>query len=149
MADVVWCLGLGCLLAVLRDLLGLILGNGPVRCFLWDLVAFGAAAVLVCGFAAGVSATGLARWYMSGAVLAGVLAWNGTVRPAVHRLLGGVIRTLLWPLRWFSEKWLHPWRLWIATKWHRAGARSHDKNVRKKAKNGKKQLQKASKIVYN
>ena len=64
-ADVLWGLGLGCLLGAGRDILGLVLGNGPVRCFCWDLLAFAAAAVLVCGFSAGVSASGLARFSSS------------------------------------------------------------------------------------
>lgn len=64
LSDALWCLGLGCLLAAGRDTVRLALGEGPVRCFFCDVAAFAAAAVLVCGFAAGASAGGLARWYM-------------------------------------------------------------------------------------
>ena len=58
-ADVLWCLGLGCLLWAVRDGAELLVGRGPVRCFVLDLLAFTAAAVLLVGFSAGVSAAGL------------------------------------------------------------------------------------------
>ena len=74
LGDALWCLGLGCLLAAARDALRLALGEGKLRCFLRDAAFFAAAAVLICGFAAGTSAGGLARWYMSAAVL---LLMNG------------------------------------------------------------------------
>ena len=75
LGDVLWCLGLGCLLAGARDAVRLALGEGALRCFFRDIAAFAAAAVLVCGFAAGASAGGLARWYMSAALLLGVACW--------------------------------------------------------------------------
>lgn len=56
--DVLWCLGLGCLLWAVRDGAELLVGRGPVRCFVLDLLAFTAAAVLLVGFSAGVSAPG-------------------------------------------------------------------------------------------
>lgn len=59
LGDVLWCLGLGCLLAGVRDAVRLALGEGALRCFFRDIAAFAAAAVLVCGFAAGASAGGL------------------------------------------------------------------------------------------
>ena len=77
-----WCLGLGCLLGAARDAVRLALGEGPVRCFFRDIAVFAAAAVLVCGFAAGASAGGLARWYMSAAVLLGAVSWRWAVQPA-------------------------------------------------------------------
>ena len=73
-ADVMWCLGLGCLLWAVRDGAELLVGRGPVRCFVLDLLAFTAAAVLLVGFSAGVSAAGLARWYMAAGLAAGALA---------------------------------------------------------------------------
>lgn len=76
LGDVLWCLGLGCLLGAARDAVRLALGEGPVRCFFRDIAVFAAAAVLVCGFAAGASAGGLARWYMSAAVLLGAVSWR-------------------------------------------------------------------------
>lgn len=82
LGDVLWCLGLGCLLGAVRDAVRLALGEGPVRCFFRDIAVFAAAAVLVCGFAAGASAGGLARWYMSAAVLLGAVSWRRAVQPA-------------------------------------------------------------------
>ena len=82
LGDVLWCLGLGCLLGAARDAVRLALGEGPVRCFFRDIAVFAAAAVLVCGFAAGASAGGLARWYMSAAVLLGAVSWRWAVQPA-------------------------------------------------------------------
>ena len=80
LGDVLWCLGLGCLLGAARDAVRLALGEGPVRCFFRDIALFAAAAVLVCGFAAGASAGGLARWYMSAAVLLGAVSWRWAVQ---------------------------------------------------------------------
>lgn len=91
-SDILWCLGLGCLLGAVRDLADFVPGGGPVRCFLWDVAAFAAAAVLVCGFAAGVSSSGVARWYMAAGTLGGALAWYGAVRKGLHRALGMVRR---------------------------------------------------------
>ena len=49
--DVLWCLGLGCLLGAARDAVRLALGEGPVRCFFRDIAVFAAAAVLYGGMA--------------------------------------------------------------------------------------------------
>lgn len=149
LGDVLWCLGLGCLLGIWRDGLGLVFGNGPVRCFCWDVLSFGMAAVLVCGFSAGVSAAGVARWYMAGAMLAGVLAWHWTVQPAVRTVLGLLGRAMLFPLRLVAQRLLQPCRNRLAAIGHRFAGRLAAKKVRKKPKNGKKQLQRTSKIVYN
>ena len=45
LGDVLWCLGLGCLLGAARDAVRLALGAGPVRCFFRDIAVFAAAAV--------------------------------------------------------------------------------------------------------
>ena len=60
---------------------------------------FAAAAVLVCGFAAGASAGGLARWYMSAAVLLGAVSWRWAVQPAVHRAAAALAELACRPLR--------------------------------------------------
>ena len=99
LGDVLWCLGLGCLLGAARDAVRLALGEGPVRCFFRDIAVFAAAAVLVCGFAAGASAGGLARWYMSAAVLLGAVSWRWTVQPAVHRAAAALAELACRPLR--------------------------------------------------
>ena len=63
--DLLYCLGLGLALGAVRDVCGLVLGRGRLRDFFCDVAAFACAAVLVCGFAAGASASGVPRWYMA------------------------------------------------------------------------------------
>ena len=86
LGDVLLCLGAGLLLGAVRDGATLAFGSGPVRCFVWDVLAFAAAAFVCCGFAAGASATGAARWYMAAAMGLGALCWRWCVSHAVHRL---------------------------------------------------------------
>lgn len=149
LGDLLWCLGLGCLLGAGREALGLLFGEGRVRCFCWDVLSFAAAAFLVCGFSAGVSASGMARWYMTAGVLAGVLAWNSTVGPAVRRFFRGVLRFLLWPARVLEQRCFAPMRRRTVGMLERHKKQHTQKKAGKKAKNGKKQLQKPSKILYN
>lgn len=131
--DVVACLGIGLLLAAARDALGLLLGNGRVRCFAWDLAAFAGAAVLLCGFVAGASSSGVMRWYMAAGLGAGALGWQWAVSGLLHRLAGGVRRAAVWPLR----------RLRRAL-----AARRRDPGGKKNGKE-KQKCNKAEKIVAN
>ena len=108
LGDVLWCLGLGCLLGAARDAVRLALGEGPVRCFFRDIAVFAAAAVLVCGFAAGASAGGLARWYMSAAVLLGAVSWRWAVQPAVHRAAAALAELACRPLRLVHKMLVRP-----------------------------------------
>lgn len=147
--DALWCLGLGCLLAACRDAVRLALGEGPVRCFFRDIAAFAAAAVLVCGFAAGASAGGLARWYMSAAVLAGAVCWRWSVQHAVHRAAFLLTRALLAPLRFVRRRVVQPFknRLHAVFCAHRPHRRI--KKSKKTQKTAEKRLQKPSKVLYN
>lgn len=149
LSDFLWCLGLGCLLGIGRQTLGLVLGDGPVRCFFWDILTFAAAAVLVCGFSAGVSASGLARWYMAGGVLVGLLAWYATIGPAIRRGLRELLEIMLWPLRMLAFRCVRPLGRALKRKVQRHLPHPIEKKAGKKPKNGKKQLQKPSKILYN
>ena len=90
--DFLYCLGLGLLLAALRDASGLIFGNGRVLGFVWDVAAFVAAAVALCGFAAGASAAGLTRWYMAAGLALGALSWHGAVSGALHAAAFALLR---------------------------------------------------------
>ena len=94
LGDVLLCLGAGLLLGAVRDGATLAFGSGPVRCFVWDVLAFAAAAFVCCGFAAGASATGAARWYMAAAMGLGALCWRWCVSHAVHRALRGTVFVL-------------------------------------------------------
>ena len=152
-ADVLWCLGLGCLVWAVRDGAELLLGRGPVRCFVLDLLAFTAGVVLLVGFSAGVSAAGLARWYMAAGLAAGALAWQKAVVPPLHHLAAAAARLLLAPARWCQRHIAAPLRSTLHT---RLAMRKKSRNcraARKKAgkskKTGKNQLQKKSKILYN
>ncbi len=149
LGDVLWCLGLGCLLGACRDLTGLLLGEGPVRCFVWDVAAFAAAAVLLYGFCAGVSASGVARWYMAGAMLAGALAWNAAFRRPLHRAAGLCGRLLLWPFRTLRGRLLRPLLRRGRAALNRRRQKHLAKRTRKREEKRKKQLQKPSKILYN
>ena len=80
--DLLYCLGLGLALGAVRDVCGLVLGRGRLRNFFCDVAAFACAAVLVCGFAAGASASGVPRWYMALGLLAGALGPGGRRCPA-------------------------------------------------------------------
>ena len=91
-----------------RDAVRLALGEGPVRCFFRDIAVFAAAAVLVCGFAAGASAGGLARWYMSAAVLLGAVSWRWAVQPAVHRAAAALAELACRPLRLVHKMLVRP-----------------------------------------
>ncbi len=100
LGDVLLCLGAGLLLGAVRDGATLAFGSGPVRCFVWDVLAFAAAAFVCCGFAAGASATGAARWYMAahgagGTVLAVVRFPRGAQGAARHGVCSGLAAALL------------------------------------------------------
>lgn len=138
LGDALWCLGLGCLLAAARDALRLALGEGKLRCFLRDAAFFAAAAVLICGFAAGTSAGGLARWYMSAAVLLGALCWHWAVQPAVHRAASMLAVLLLGPLQDRAAQARTVRK-----------SRKTAKKSRKTQNSAEKQLQKPSIILYN
>ena len=143
-ADVLWCLGLGCLLWAVRDGAELLVGRGPVRCFVLDLLAFTAAAVLLVGFSAGVSAAGLA---------AGALAWQKAIVPPLHVLTEWIVRLLLAPARWGRRYIAVPLRKAACARLAALKKRCCPRRPREKAgkskKSGKNQLQKKSKILYN
>lgn len=152
-ADVLWCLGLGCLLWAVRDGAELLVGRGPVRCFVLDLLAFTAAAVLLVGFSAGVSAAGLARWYMAAG-----LAGRGTGLAESHRAAAACLGRMDRPIaagpgslgaavhcRTAAQSCLRR----LAALKKRCCPRRPRKKAGKSKKSGKNQLQKKSKILYN
>ena len=77
--DVLLCLGAGLMLGALRDAAGLALGDGRGRCFCWDVLTFILAAVVLCGFAAGASGSGVSIALTRVAVLPGwgLARWRG------------------------------------------------------------------------
>lgn len=144
-----WCLGLGCLLGAARDAVRLALGEGPVRCFFRDIAVFAAAAVLVCGFAAGASAGGLARWYMSAAVLLGAVSWQWAVQPAVHRAAAALAELACRPLRLVHKMLVRPAQMRLQAAQNRRRACRKAKKSAKIKNSAEKRLQKPSKVLYN
>lgn len=149
--DALWCLGLGLLLAGARDAVGILLGNGRVLCFVWDLLAFAAAAVLLYGFGASASAAGGIRWYMTAGLGAGSLGWRWAVSGLLHDLTRRTARGLLAcanrmeagvkaPFVHLGQKMAAKAETKIALK-----AKKSTQKVTKR----KKQLQKQRKILYN
>ena len=153
LGDVLLCLGAGLLLGAVRDGATLAFGSGPVRCFVLDLLAFTAAAVLLVGFSAGVSAAGLARWYMAVGLAAGALAWQKAIVPPLHALAAWIVRLLLAPARWGRRYIAVPLRKAACARLAALKKRCCPRRPREKAgkskKSGKNQLQKKSKILYN
>ena len=112
-------------------------------------LALAAAAVLVCGFAAGASAGGLARWYMSAAVLLGAVSWRWAVQPAVHRAAAALAELACRPL-WLVHKMLvRPAQMRLQAAQSRRRACHKAKKSAKIKKSAEKRLQKPSKVLYN
>lgn len=149
--DTLWCLGLGLLVAMLREAAGFAWGNGRVRCFVWDVLAFCLAAVLLCGFTAGASASGVARWYMAGGMAAGALAWRLAIGGSVRHWLAALWTQAAKPWRYIDKHCLRPalgkarQRMKSMFALHAKMPKKHEK----KAKTRKKQLQKPQRVLYN
>ena len=98
LGDVLLCLGAGLLLGAVRDGATLAFGSGPVRCFVWDVLAFAAAAFVCCGFA-GFGYRGGALVYgrrhgAGGTVLAVVRFPRGAQGAARHGVCSGLAAAL-------------------------------------------------------
>lgn len=149
--DVVWCLGLGLLLAAGRDFLGLLAGNGRVLSFVWDVLAFAAASVLLCGFTASASAGGVARWYMAAALGAGALSWHWAVSGLLHRLAetvtGALVAAAVRMCCLVSAPFARLWYRHAVKKQEKKAIKA--KNTPEKVTKRKKRLQKQREILYN
>lgn len=149
--DMLWCLGIGMLLGAARDVAGLLFGNGRILCFVWDLLAFATAAVLLCGFAASASAGGVARWYMAAGMGIGVLAWLWAVSGLLHalsqRLAGGLKFCAFHIQKAAAAPFVHLRQRYMARKQAKNALKS--KKIKQKVTKQKKQLQKQRKILYN
>lgn len=85
-SDMLACLGLGLLLALLHDSVLFLTEKSRAFTFLLDLSAFAAAAVLLQAFAAGQSLSGIPRGYMAVAMLLGALAYHAAIAPLTEGL---------------------------------------------------------------
>ena len=132
LGDVLLCLGAGLLLGAVRD--------GATLAF------------VCCGFAAGASATGAARWYMAAAMGLGALCWRWCVSHAVHRALRGTVFVLVWPLRFAADYAVHPFKQWLMARIRKIRhARRHNAqdSCKKSGKKPKNVLQNKHTILYN
>lgn len=149
--DLLWCLGLGLLLGMFRSFAGMLLGNGRILCFVWDLLAFVAAAVLLCGFAASASMGDGTRWYMAAGAGAGALAWRWAVSRTLYRVAAGIAamaaRAGLRLQRILLAPFVHLKRYFAARKQTKTAIKA--KKRAEKVTKKKKQLQKQGKILYN
>ncbi len=150
-ADLLWCLGLGVCLAAVRNAAGMLFGNGRLAAFLWDVLTAALAAVLLCGFCAARSASGIARWYMAAGIAAGMLAWHTALAPALDAAAAFVRGLCVLPFRILWQKVLRPSinRAKDTMKSISALHAEKRKKDEKKSKKGKKQLQNRHKILYN
>lgn len=103
LADTLCCLGLGFLLAALYDLARILLGGAKPVCFVLDLAAFALAGLLLGGFAACRSYSGVVRWYMAAGLCGGLAGYFWGIAPATR----AADRRIKWLLtRPFALAWL-------------------------------------------
>ena len=145
LADALCCLGLGFLLAGCYDLARFALGSCRLVCFVLDLAAALAGAVLVCGFAAARSYTGVVRWYMAAGLALGLAGYFFVLAPGC----AAVQRLIKWALsRPFALAWLlaarPAGRLAV-----RAAGRAGKKFRAAAQKRRKKQLKNKGRVLYN
>lgn len=86
LSDVLACLGLGLLTAMLRDMILFAAGRSKTLLFFTDILSFALAAVLLQAYAAGKSLSGIPRGYMACAMLLGVIAYSGTLVPLTQSI---------------------------------------------------------------
>lgn len=144
-ADLSGCLALGVLLAGALLAAQAALGGRPLARFFQDVLGFALAAVLLCGFAATRSAAGSVRWYMLGALAAGVWAGRRALGPALLRAAALARWAAALPLRL-------AFRLAVAPAAARLGAfaGSRWRKIRiQSRKRRKKRLQKNAGVLYN
>lgn len=144
-ADMLCCLGLGFLLAALYDLARFFFGDTRPVCFVLDVTAYLAAAVLLYSFAASRSYSGVVRWYMAAALAAGLAGYFFVLAPATRAAQTAVKWVLSRP---FVLLWLvavRPLGRLFARLWRHTGQkmRLHAKKRRKK------QLKSKARMLYN
>ena len=98
---------------------------------------------------AGASAGGLARWYMSAAVLLGAVSWRWAVQPAVHRAAAALAELACRPLRLVRKMLVRPAQMRLQAAQSRRRACRKAKKSAKIKKSAEKRLQKPSKVLYN
>ena len=152
LGDVLLCLGRACCLALYGMGRPLPLAAAQCAALCGMCWPFAAAAFVCCGFAAGASATGAARWYMAAAMGLGALCWRWCVSHAVHRALRGTVFVLVWPLRFAADYAVHPFKQRLLArirKIRHARRRNAQDSCKKSGKKPKNVLQNKHTILYN
>ncbi|WP_419503772.1 spore cortex biosynthesis protein YabQ [Candidatus Allofournierella excrementavium] len=145
LADTLCCLGLGFFLAACYDLARFFLGGSRPVCFVLDLAAALAAAVLACSFAASRSYSGVVRWYMAAGLALGLAGYFFVLAPgcaAAQRLVKWTIA------RPFVLLWLLAMRP-LARLCGRAARAAGNKLSVAAKKRRKKQLKNKARVLYN
>lgn len=145
LADTLCCLGLGFFLAVCYDLARFFFGGSRPVCFVLDLAAALAAAVLACSFAASRSYSGVVRWYMAVGLALGLAGYFFVLAPgcaAAQRLVKWTIA------RPFVLLWLLAVRPLARLCGRTARAAGNKLNAAVK-KRRKKQLKNKARVLYN
>ena len=145
LADTLCCLGLGFFLAACYDLARFFLGGSRPVCFVLDLAAALAAAVLACSFAASRSYSGVVRWYMAAGLVLGLAGYCVVLAPgcaAAQRLVKWTIA------RPFVLLWLLAVRP-LARLCGRAAHAAGNKLSAAAKKRRKKQLKNKARVLYN
>lgn len=144
-ADMLCCLGLGFLLAVLYDGAALLLGRSRPVTLVLDLLAAFLAAVLLCSFAAGRSWSGQVRWYMTAALLAGLWGYFSVLAPASQALRTGLVWLAKRPFSLLTLLILRPLFRLLGRL-----CRQEQRKIRQIViKHHKKQLKKQARVLYN
>ena len=145
LADTLCCLGLGFFLAVCYDLARFAFGGSRPVCFVLDVAAAFAAAVLACSFAASRSYSGVVRWYMAAGLALGLAGYFFVLAPgcaAVQRLVKWTIA------RPFVLVWLLAVRPLVRL-CVRAARAAGSKLSASAKKRRKKQLKNKGRVLYN
>lgn len=145
LADSLCCLGLGLLLAAGYDFARWMLGDSRPVCFVLDLTAFAAAAILLYSFAAGRSYSGEIRWYMAAGTVAGLCGYFFVLAPGLDALRRFAGWMLLLPVRLIWIFALRPIGRLFGRSADKAGKKLHAAAVKRQTK----QLQKKAKVLYN
>ena len=139
------CLGLGFLLAALYDVARFVMGDSKLVCFVLDLAAYLLAAVLLYSFSASRSYSGVVRWYMAAALVAGLAGYFFVLAPASRAVQTGIKWVLSRP---FVLLWLvvaRPFLRLVARLWRRGGQKMRQSAKKRR----KKQLKSKAQVLYN
>ena len=144
-SDALCCMGLGLMIAFVHQMGTGLLGRHTWSYFLVDAASFWLAAVLLYGFAAGRSYSGLVRWYMVAGMLVGVAAYQQMISSVIDWVWQCLHWVLIGPIFWLAS---HLGRQ-ICTPVRRVWSARQIKVKQKRTNRRRKRLQKSSRVLYN